>query len=204
MSSMTMNTYVPRIWGYDLKSPEARVALESGWSRADLLWEHMMERANMARAEGQGTLAVRLLRRADMLARLCFASNDLRRATGLINLAIADLERGASARAERRLDRAAALWDKTARTAIDDMQIAPRSRSSLFHLRMEALHRDTFHGNMRVRFGHFADETFETIRALRAGQAATHRHFGRWRGERPVVYDDTRKILSACLLVFDG
>lgn len=204
MSSMTMNMYVPRIWGYDLSSAEAGVARNAGWSRADLIWEHLMEGANRAWANGDTPRATRQLRRAVWVGRIFFAKDDLRRATAQINQAIMDRSAGQGRRAEARLDRAAALWDAEAARAVEAMQIAPRARSSLFHLRMEALHRDTYHGNMRVRFTRFAEEAFETICALRGEQAPGHRHFSRWRGEKPSVYDDTRKVLSACLLIFDA
>ena len=200
MSSMTMTMFVPHIWGYDLASAQAKIALQAGWSRSDLIWEHLMEAAVKAHAQGQGARAKRLTRRAHWLARLRFAADDPRRVTGLVNLAL--LSTG-SARAKH-LQSAAKLWSHSVTPAIASMQIAPRSRSSLFHLRMEALHRDTFHDNMRTRFTKFANETAQTIAALQAGDPAPHRHYSRWRGEKPVVYDDTRKVLAACLLIFDA
>src|SRR5690606_10607913 len=97
---------------------------------------------------------------------------------------------------------ALAIW-QNAPGQIAAMQIAPRSRSSLFHLRMETKHRDVFYDNMRKRFTRFAAETKETLRGLTAPSAPPHRHFSRWRGERPSVHDDTRKIMAACLLIID-
>ena len=204
MSFMTTSMFAPRIWGYDLGSPQARLARAAGWGRADLIWEHLMERACAAWAAGETGCAARLIRRATWLARLAFGAQDPRRATGLVNRAICDLAAGRRARAEAGLARAAALWDRAAAPAIADMQIAPRARSSLFHLRMETHHRATYHDNMRHRFRKIAAETDETIAALRAGATPAHRHFSRWKGEKPSLHDDTRKVLSACLLIFDA
>lgn len=204
MSSMTMTMFAPRIWGYDLASAEAQIARASGWSRTDLIWEHLMEQACAAWAEDDPARASGLLRRANWVARLSFPRDDLRRAACWINRAMLDTQAGDTVRAEAGLDRAATLWDSQSDTAIGAMQIAPRARSSLFHLRMEARHRETYHGNMRTRFRLIAGETFDTIKALRTGQPAGHRHYARWRGEKPSVFDDTRKVLGACLLIFDG
>jgi len=109
---------------------------------------------------------------------------------------------GLQARAARLQARAQAAFDGIG-AAIETAQIAPRARSSLFHLRMEARHRATFHANFRRRLTAIAGETAETIAALTAPRGPGHRHFSRWRGEKPPVFDDTRKILAACLLLPD-
>ena len=64
------------------------------------------------------------------------------------------------------------------------MEIKPRIRSSLFHLRMEAKHRGQYQDNLRLRLGRIADETGETLAHLGRAQRP-HRHFARWRGEKP-------------------
>ena len=38
----------------------------------------------------------------------------------------------------------------------------------------------------------------------RLGQAPRHRLYERWRGEKPSVFDDTRKFLAAALLIGVG
>ncbi|MDT8328540.1 MAG: hypothetical protein RQ750_14340 [Roseovarius sp.] len=90
-----------------------------------------------------------------------------------------------------------------ATVAIGAMQIAPRARSSLFHLRMEALQRGTYHHNFRLRASRIADEVRGAIRALEQGAKPNCRLYTRWKGERPTVYDDTRKVIGACLLIID-
>ncbi|CUH99296.1 hypothetical protein [Leisingera aquaemixtae] len=202
MSFTGTNTSAPRIWGFR-PDAELRAAREAGWSRADLAWERLMERALAAAAAGRSRQAMRLFRLADLLARAAFPAADLRRAAAPANLAVLHFRRGALAEAERLQARALRVWAGAAEQ-VAAMRIAPRSRSSLFHLRMEALHRDTFHANLKTRVGRIAAETGETLRNLTSGRAALHRHASRWRGEKPTVFDGTRKVLGACLLLLDG
>lgn len=195
MSFTTMNTSAPRIWGFDASDTEMKLARAAGWSRADLVWERLMESALRDWDSGNRTGATRRFRIAHLLGRLCFARRDLRRAAGHANLCIAT--------GDARHQRAAlAIWRECA-PQIAAMRIAPRARSSLFHLRMEALHRDTYHDNLRLRISRIAAETEQTLRRLTAPTGAGHRHFARWRGEKPNVHDDTRKVLAACLLLID-
>lgn len=203
MSSTTTNMFAPRIWGFDPEPGQLAVARRAGWGRAELLWEHLMERANRARVGGERREAARMLRRAALVAKLFFWRDDLRRVTTIANRAILDLDAGRPGAAGR-LHRAVSRWQDASGAAVATMQIAPRARSSLFHMRMEARHRDTYHDNMRKRIGRIADETAETLQALAEGRTPEHRHYGRWKGERPFVYDDTRRVLSACLMLFDA
>lgn len=203
MSFMTTNMFAPRIWGFDLSSPAARVARAAGWSRADVLWEGLMEAGNAAWKEGDKHRAATLFRRAYWVARLRFAQGDLRRVSGQVNLGIVARECGQEARAKARFASAGADWDRVVGPAIKTMEISPRARSSLFHLRMEALHRDTYHNNMRLRIGKIADEVRGAIAALEQGGSPECRLYSRWLGERPNVYDDTRKVLGGCLLIVD-
>lgn len=196
MSFMTMTMFAPRIWEYDFSSPRARVALEAGWRRSDLLWESLMEAGCAACAEGRADEAVRAFRRAWWVARL-FPKSDLRRAACMAALGVVTQSR-------RRVSRARAQFATLAAEAVEAMQIAPRARSSLFHLRMEARHRETYHGNLRLRLSKIAGETEQSLAAMEQGRAPAHRLYSRWLGERPTVYDDTRKVLSACLLIPGG
>lgn len=195
MSFMTMTMFAPRIWGFKATDSEVLTARRAGWSYADLAWERLMERALRDWETGNKATATRRFRRAHLLARLWFSGDDLRSATGHANLCIAT----GSIEHQRA---ALSIW-RGAPRQIGEMQIAPRARSSLFHLRMEARHRDTYHGNLRLRINRIAAETEETLRCLTNDSPGKHRHFSRWRGEKPNVYDDTRKILAACLLLVD-
>ncbi|KIC10572.1 hypothetical protein RA19_10505 [Leisingera sp. ANG-M1] len=201
MSFTETNTSAPRIWGFK-QDAEMRVARAAGWSRADLIWERLMERALAEAAAGHVRKAMRLFRLAGLLARIAFPGADLRQAAAPANLAVLAFRSGALEEAEKLQARALRVWSG-ASEQVAEMFIAPRSRSSLFHLRMEALHRETYHGNLKIRIGAIASETEETLRSLTSGWPVDHRHASRWRGEKPVVFDGTRKVLGACLLLLD-
>lgn len=199
---MTTNTFGRHIWGFESNDVELKTARAAGWSRADLVWERLLEAGNLLWVEGAKGRAIVRFRQADLLARLWFKRTDLRRATTRANLCIVALEAGNLPRADLHQRAALDIW-RAAPEQIEAMEIAPRTRSSLFHLRMEVKHRTTFHDNLRRRFCNFAGETETTLRTLTSPVPPQHRHFARWRGERPNVYDDTRKIMGACLLITD-
>ncbi|MEB8386763.1 tetratricopeptide repeat protein [Rhodobacteraceae bacterium KMM 6894] len=201
MSFMTTNMFALRIWGFDPTSAQTRIALGAGWRRSDILWEGLMEGGNVAWLAGDIPLAARLFRRAFWVAKLTFARSDLRHAAAQANLGMIARRQGRSARATAHFKRAGQVWDAHAADAIALMTIAPRARSSLFHLRMEARHRETYHDNFRLRLSRIGGEVRASLDCLERGKKPTCRLYTRWRGERPNVYDDTRKVLGACLLI---
>ncbi|MCZ4352357.1 tetratricopeptide repeat protein [Roseovarius aestuarii] len=201
MSFTTTNMFAPRIWGFDPTSAQSRIALQAGWRQSDILWEKLMEDANAAWVSGDVPRAARFFRRAYWVAKLWFGRSDLRQATVQANLGVLARHAGRADRATAYFRRAAAVWDAQAHSAIDTMQIAPRARSSLFHLRMEARHRATYHNNFRLRLGRIGAEVRTAIGEMERGRQPSCRLYTRWRGERPNVYDDTRKVLGACLLI---
>ena len=201
MSYTTTKPSVPHIWAFKRSDPDWRLAQASGWTRADLMWERLMEAGNEAFCTGSMARAGRLFFCADALARGRFAAADLRRATAPAARAMVRLGRGKDAGALIAVARRG--W-QMAPAAVTDMEIKPRIRSSLFHLRMEAKHRGQYQDNLRTRLGRIADETNETLAQLGSGDAALHRHFSRWRGEKPTVFDGTRKVLGAALLIPDA
>ncbi|MCP4319499.1 MAG: tetratricopeptide repeat-containing protein [Hyphomicrobiales bacterium] len=182
---------------------ELAMARKAGWRPADLNWERLQEQGNAHLLTGNRSGATRCFRRAGWIALWRFGISDPRRATTLANLALTDRLAGHEASARRRYAKARKLWDKID-TWIDGMQAARRARSSLFHLRMEARHWETYQDNMRNRMRAFAAETSEAMSALEQGKPPPHRLYERWRGEKPSVFDDTRKFLAAALLVGAG
>ena len=204
MSYMTTTMFAPRIWGSDFSTPQARVALAAGWRRSDILWEELMVAGNIAWKDGNKGQAATCFRRASWVARLCFTRTDPRRATVLVNMGILMRAVGKGRKASGLFRRALSIWDATIERAVAKMQISPRSRSSLFHLRMEALHRDTFHGNFRTRIGNIASEVRLAISNYETNQPQECRLYSRWIGEKPTVFDDTRKVLGACLLIVEA
>jgi len=191
---------VPHIWAFKQSDPDWFLAQKSGWSRADLMWERLMEAGCEAFAAGRMGRAGRLFFAADALARGRFDSADLRCATPRAARAMIRQARGKGAGAL--IAEAQTIW-QGAPDAVASMEIRPRIRSSLFHLRMEAKHRGQYQDNLRLRLGRIANETGETLGKLGTG-AAPHRHFARWRGEKPSVFDGTRKVLAASLLLPDA
>jgi hypothetical protein len=177
-----------------------RAALKAGWRRPDLWWERLQEAGNRALAEGRQEEAIRSFCRAHWISRFLFARDDPRRATGFANAAFAARLEGAERKAAHGYATACRLWADVPGT-LDDMRIQPRARSSLFHLRMEVKHWDTYRANMKTRLGNFVRETDEALAALARREHSPHRLYARWRGEKPSVFDDARKLLSACLLL---
>lgn len=182
---------------------QMRAALAAGWRRFDLRWERLQEKGNEAYLTGDIKDAARAWRRAAWIARFTFPSNDPRRVPTLANLALIDRAQGREARARRRYRAAAKQWGQVD-GFIETMTIARRARSSLFHLRMEALHWDTYTDNARTRFRIFAEETTQALAALEQDKPVECRLFERWRGEKPSVFDDTRKFLAAALIIGGG
>ncbi len=218
MSSMTTNMSAPPTSGSELApggdrvltgtaaehaAAESAAALRAGWRAADLDWERLQEEANALYRAGDAARAVKLWRRAGWIALWRFRASDPRRATTLANLALADGLAGREARARRRYAKARRIWSKVD-GFIATMRITRRARSSLFHLRMEAKHWDTYQHNIHTRMTAFARETAEALAALERGEPVTCRLYERWRGEKPAVFDDTRKLLAAALLVSVG
>ena len=110
MSYMTMTMFAPRIWGFDLSSPEARIARQAGWRRSDILWEKLMEAANLAFTEGDTNRAAALFRRARWMAWLGFGRNDPRRITVLVNQSLLAQLTGRANTARKGLRHARMIW----------------------------------------------------------------------------------------------
>lgn len=170
------------------------------WGRADAAWERLQEQGNARLAAGDAAGAARLFRRAGWLALVGLPRGDPRRATTLANLALADRMAGRERRARRRYARARAIWEGADRF-IAEMRIHQRSRSARLERATEARHLETFRQNMRIRMTGFARATAAALAALEEGRPVSTRLAGRWQAERPPVYDDTRRLLAAALLV---
>ena len=190
----------PLTWVSSFKDTEVRAALNAGWKRSDLLWEFLQESANRDLVSFRRTRSILWFLLAYLLGWVCMAHSDPRRATGLANIAFAMRMLGAELLARRTFVAAEKRWASVG-VSLNTIEIAPRARSSLFHMRMEAIHWETYQANTKARLGKFIAETGENIRCLAAGDPVPHRLYSRWVGEKPPVFDDTRKILGACLLV---
>ena len=177
-----------------------RMARGSGWRRCDLYWEGLQESANRNFRRRVRLRAILQMLLADVIALLQFDDTDPRRAASTANAGFALRLCGAE-RAARRFYRLALGQWQAADGSLDSIDIAPRARSSLYHMRMEARHRETYRANRIARLRRFAGETAECIACLGENRPAPHRLYERWRGEKPAIHDDSRKWLAACLLV---
>ena len=170
------------------------------WRVVDEKWESLQERAAKFQVVGEEERAIACRRRAYRLAFWRFSRCDPRFATSTANAAWADERRGKPRRAARRLARARRLW-RALPAWVETMRVAPRARSSLFHMRLE-VRRGGRKDAMRRRMRCFIEEG---RRALEGSLPAEATSFSvRWRAEKPPTYDDLRKLLSAVLLLSQG
>ena len=181
-----------------------RAALFAGWRRRDLWWERLTERGCANLADGRIATAARRFNLAALIARAGFSSGDPRMATSLANLGSVAARAGRDATARRRYARAAAAWPGAAAVP-DHAAFAPRARSSLFHLRMERLHGETYRAGAQLMLETLSAEAGARLARLADGRpehdTADHAALGRWAGERRAAFDDRRKFVSACLLI---
>src|SRR5690554_3572149 len=118
MSSTITKPSVRLISAFKRDDPVWRQAQAAGWSRADLIWERLMEAGNEAFCAGSVAQAGRLFFWADALARGRFAASDLRRATAPAARAMVRLARGK--KAGSLIAQAQQSW-QTAPAAVADM-----------------------------------------------------------------------------------
>jgi hypothetical protein len=186
------------------ESWSATELLAAGWSEADLAFEAAAERS----AE---TLAARDLRRAVeesgkalQIARAEFVLPDPRLGTALANYGVCLALAGQGDGVRRLFAEALDMW-RGADPWIARMDAPRMARSSMFHLRMEALHRDTYRARWRERWGEIAAEARARLDALTAGEPvggeAAATALARWRRERPAMLNDTRKLMAAAFLL---
>ncbi|MHA6644936.1 hypothetical protein [Mesorhizobium sp. A623] len=178
--------------------------IAAGWREADLEWERLNEVALSCLAEGRTEEARSNFAGALRLARNDFAAGDPRIAASLTNQAAA-LE-SVDGHANTAQIRAAAAQAWAACDGWIEKMTAPRTaRSSLFHLRMERLHRPAYEERWRVKGRELlagvrqevvSSDTFEFVGL----QEATAR-LARWHRERPVTLSDPRKLMAAVILL---
>ncbi|XSG81501.1 MAG: hypothetical protein ACPW61_10505 [Methyloligella sp. ZOD6] len=183
--------------------------INAGWREADLDWENAAARTVQALARGDTDSAKDAAGAALRLARESFDAIDPRLGTSLANygacLWLAGDRQGLRPLVQTALEtwRASGPW--IARLT------APRvARSSMFHLRMEALHRDTYRARWQQRWQEIAADAAGRLQALNDGLAAgdtpaldvpAETMLATWKRERPAMLNDTRKLLGAGLLL---
>ena len=179
---------------------DLRLLERAGWTNAELIWEQIQETAAESERGNDHSGASELRRGALELAREQLPPGDLRVATSVVNLAIAERQAGNASAAQRMLDDALALWDAGGRW-VDSLKPVPLARSSTFHLRLQARHPGGYDRFPRERFRTLAMEGRTILAARHAGVPDTSDRLARWRRERPEGFNDWRKLLGAVLLI---
>ena len=177
--------------------------LAAGWREGDLDWERAAERAAEAAASGDRLRAKEEAGQALQLARAVFETGDPRLGTSLANFGLC-LALSGDTDVLPLYREALEVW-RRADGWIAQMDAPRVARSSLFHMRMEILHRDTYRARWQGRWQQMAAEATARIEAVTGAaqflpvDAADH--LARWRRERPAMLNDTRKLMAAAYLL---
>lgn len=175
----------------------------SGWTNAELIWEQIQEAAAECERSGDHAEAAELWRGAFEVADEHLPAHDLRVATSMASLGVAERREGSGAAAEQRIAQALALWDAGERW-IESLKPIARARSSTFHLRLQTKHPGAYDRFPRQRYKALAVEGRAVLAARRDGLPDEADRLERWRRERPDGFDDWRKLLAAVLLIAAG
>jgi hypothetical protein len=181
-----------------------RDLIAAGWREADLDWERHTLEALADLGEGREQEALDGIRKALYVARTHFAKGDPRLAASLTNQAAALAAADPPAATGVIVKAALEAWGDC-EGAIAGMNPPRRARSSLFHLRMEQRHRETYSERWR-------DESQQRLADVRAGfaeaealmlvgRAEARERIALWQRERPPALDDSRKLLAAVILL---
>ena len=178
----------------------------AGWARDDLDWEEEAAAHCAALARGSEAEAVAHSGGCLLRARESFAADDPRLATSLANHA-AGLARRGDAAAGSLWREATEAWPRC-KSWIAGMSAPRVARSSLFHMRMEQRHRDTYEERWRLKWRDMAEEAGARLRAAdpaaAADPATADAALARWKRECPAMLNDTRKLMAATLLLLPG
>ncbi len=178
--------------------------LSAGWSEADLAWEQAAEATADAVASSDYARAKDEAGSALQLARAAFDAVDPRLGTSLANYGLCLHLAGDSHGAAPLFRQASEVW-RGADPWIARMDAPRVARSSLFHMRMEVRHRDTYRARWQERWKEIAAEARARLKALDAAPdalgATAAEAAARWRRERPAMLNDTRKLMAAAFLL---
>ncbi|HEU0017340.1 MAG TPA: hypothetical protein VFQ31_03125 [Methyloceanibacter sp.] len=178
--------------------------LSAGWSEADLSWEHAAERTADAAALKDYARAKDEAGRALRIARAEFEAIDPRLGTSLANYGVCLHLSGESGGIAPLFRQAAEVW-RGAGPWIARMDAPRVARSSLFHMRMEVRHRETYRARWQERWKEIATEARSRLVAMAtppdALDTTAAESLARWRRERPAMLNDTRKLMAAGFLL---
>ena len=178
--------------------------INAGWSENDLAWETVSDQAVAAAVGGDYSQAKDDAGEALRLARSNFEAIDPRLGTALANYGICLSLAGDKDALPSLVEKALETWRSTL-PWISRMEAPRVARSSMFHLRMEALHRDTYRSRWQRRWNEMAADAQHRLAALSENGGAVvapdDTILAAWRRERPAMLNDTRKLMAASLLL---
>lgn len=187
----------PETWSF-------RDLIAAGWSEADLEWESLTATAVLDLGAGRTAEAFDGFASALRLASTGLAKDDPRLATSLCNHAAALEAAGEGAMTGQIRASAAQAWAGCERW-IASMTAPRTARSSLFHLRMERLHRPAYEERWRAKGRELLAAVQAEIGGLGSlvlvGPAEAEERAQRWKRERPAGLGDPRKLLGAVILL---
>lgn len=168
------------------------------WRRADSWWERIQDNAKHAQRDGQPDRAARGWLLGWLFGAVALPPGDPRRACGLANAAAAARHWGWR-RADAWLQRRALEGWSAAPAWVGRMQLAPRARSSMFHLRLERVQGVPYDARLRALW---LDHVRRARAQVVAGKFEPTDGECRWHIERPPTRDDGRRLAAACFLLF--
>ena len=176
----------------------------AGWMEADIAWERAAEAALQCIASGDRDGARREFARGVQIATANFTEPDPRLGSALANHGAALIDAGEARLSGRTIADAMRIWQGC--DAWVAKMTAPRvARSSLFHLRMEQRHRQTYEARWRIKWNELVEEARRRVGGAGAlmlvSEADAAERLDRWRRERPAMLNDTRKLMAAVLLL---
>jgi hypothetical protein len=177
--------------------------LQAGWSEADLAWEMTAERTADCAARGDHALAKDEAGEAVRIARASFEPIDPRLGTALANFGLY-LDQIGDGGGARLFGEALDVW-RASGPWIARMDAPRMARSSLFHMRMELRHRETYRARWQIRWREMAEEAKGRLAGLGPSPgdlgASAAEALARWRREQPALLNDTRKLMAAAFLL---
>lgn len=172
--------------------------VRAGWTQADLEWEARTETAISCAAADDPSGARAAAAEALRIARAGFKDGDPRLGTAVANQAWARAGAGDTRAAEALIEEARRHWS-SAGLWIGGLKAPRVARSSLFHMRMEQRHRETYEGRWREEWSKLAEEARRRLSERQ--QVTPSAALERWRRSRPAMLNDTRKLMAAAILL---
>jgi hypothetical protein len=177
--------------------------LSAGWTEADLAWEAAAEHTADAVSQSDCMRAKDEASQSLRIARAEFEPIDPRLGTSLANYGLCLRLSGDNQGVASLLLKGLEAW-RGVDPWIARMRAPRVARSSLFHMRMEALHRDTYRALWQKRWREIAADAKKRLEALNAPNAVVAPDtdaLALWRRERPAMLNDTRKLMAAAFLL---